>query len=194
MNRQISKSLGWLLGAIVIFPLLAYGINHFFIKKFNDNDDAVSMYVQRCFEYRLSMPKSLTLKTTNYATSLLAPKESIYNLTFKEPTLNKFFVIKFFNFPMDKRLAFRSVMRDKIVLLTINKDDLNNPEYGDIKHPIPIFRVREAIPDSNKEIRTSETEWNADITENQFKYNVRQYLTYIMANKEFIDRFSMKNN
>lgn len=127
MNKQISQAIGWAVGVIVIFPLIIYGINYFFKDKFNNSSKAMSKYIQNCSEYRLFIPKSLNLKTTSYTSSLLAPKESIYNLTFKESSINKFLVIKFFNFPMDKRLAFRSVMREKIVLLTINRNDLDDP-------------------------------------------------------------------
>jgi len=189
MNKQISQAIGWAVGVIVIFPLIIYGINYFFKDKFNNGSKAMSKYIQNCSEYRLFIPKSLNLKTTSYTSSLLAPKESIYNLTFKESSINKFLVIKFFNFPMDKRLAFRSVMKEKIVLLTINKNDLDDPKYGTPDNPIPVFRVREDLPDSISKARGSEDGWNVDIAENQFKYNVEQYLTYIMPKKEFKKRF-----
>jgi len=152
----------------------------------------MSKYIQNCSEYRLFIPKSLNLKTTSYTSSLLAPKESIYNLTFKESSINKFLVIKFFNFPMDKRLAFRSVMKEKIVLLTINKNDLDDLKYGTPDNPIPVFRVREDLPDSISKARGSDDSWNVDVTENQFKYNVEQYLTYIMPKEEFKKRFEKK--
>ncbi|MDQ0970089.1 hypothetical protein QFZ20_005492 [Flavobacterium sp. W4I14] len=43
--------------------------------------------VSDCLENKLLIPKSLQLKTTSYTTSFLAPKESIYNLTFRDPSL-----------------------------------------------------------------------------------------------------------
>jgi len=193
MNKQISNAMGWVIGVLVVFPCILYGINYFFKNKFNDGKLAISKYASSCYEYRLLIPRSLELKTASYATSFLAPKESIYNLTFRDPSINKFFVIKFFNFPMDKRLAFRAVMRDKIALLTVNKDDLNSPNYGTKENPIPVFKVRENLPDSVSIKRGEENGWNADITDKQFKYNVEQYLTYIMPKEEFKKRFEKTN-
>ena len=192
MNKQTSQALGWAAGVIVTFPLIIYGINYFFKDKFNNCSKATSKYIQNCSEYRLFIPKSLNLRTTSYASSLLAPKESIYNLMFEEPSINKFLVIKFFNFPMDKRLAFRPVVKEKILSLTINKNDLDDPNYGTANNPIPVFRVREDLPDSISKTRGAEDGWNVDITENQFKYNVEQYLTYIMPKDEFKKRFEKK--
>jgi len=52
--------------------------------------------------------------------------------------------------------------------------------------------VVEDLPDSISRNRGSEDGWNVDITENQFKYNVEQYLTYIMTKEEFKERFEKK--
>ena len=70
------------------------------------------------------------------------------------------------------------------------KQCLNNCDtYGTKVNPIPVSRVREDLPDSVSKIRGSEDGWNVDITKNQFKYNVEQYLTYIMPKEEYKERF-----
>lgn len=48
------------------------------------------------------------------------------------------------------------------------------------------------LPDSISKTRGPDDGWNVDIAENQFKYNVKQYLTYIMPKEEFQERFEKK--
>jgi len=69
----------------------------------------------------------------------------------------------------------------------------NCDTYGTKANPIPVFRVVEDLPDSISRNRGSEDGWNVDITENQFKYNVEQYLNYIMPKDEFKKRFEKAN-
>ena len=83
-------------------------------------------------------------------------------------------------------------MRGKKIIITVNKDELNSNNYGSPNNPIPVFKVREDFPDSISKTRGPEDGWNVDVTENQFKYNVEQYLTYIMPEEEFQERFEKK--
>lgn len=89
-------------------------------------------------------------------------------------------------------MSFSDALDNKKIIISINKDDLKNLKYGIKANPVPVFRVVEDLPDSISRNRGSEDGWNVDITDKQFKYNVEQYLTYIMPKEEFQKRFEQK--
>ncbi|QDW26105.1 hypothetical protein FFJ24_015295 [Pedobacter sp. KBS0701] len=192
MNKQISQAIGWALGVLIIFPLLIYGINYFFKNRSNDSRCAIHDYINNSSEYKIFIPHNTEVKTFSYRTSFSAPQSNYYTLRFRDAKKGKWISFIFFNYPMDRRLAFDAVMDEKEALLTINKDDLNNPNYGTKENPIPVFKVRENLPDSVSMKKGEENGWNVDITDKQFKYNVEQYLTYIMPKEEFQERFEKK--
>ncbi|WP_293307354.1 hypothetical protein [Pedobacter sp. UBA5917] len=192
MNKQMSQAFGWLIGVLIVSPLIIFGISYLFKKKENNSKKAIPSYIEKCVEFKMRFPDKLEFRDTQYTISLMSPPQSIYKIFFKDVSIGKYLQITFFNYPEDKGLAFPSSLRGKETLMTINKDDLKNPHYGTKENPIPVFKVRENLPDSVSKNRGEENGWNVDITENQFKYNVEQYLTYIMPKEEFQKRFKKK--
>lgn len=189
MNKQISQAFGWLIGVLIVSPIIIFGISYLFKKKENNSKKAIPRYIEKCIEIKIQFPDKLAFRDTQYTISLMSPPQNIYKVFFKEISMGKYLEITFFNYPEDKGLAFPSSLRGKETLMTINKDDLNNPNYGTKENPIPVFKVRENLPDSVSKNRGEENGWNVDITDKQFKYNVEQYLTYIMPKEEFQKRF-----
>ncbi|MFF5381316.1 hypothetical protein [Pedobacter suwonensis] len=189
MNKQISQAFGWLIGVLIAFPIIIFGINYLFKKKENNSKKAIPRYIEKCKEFKIQFPDKLEFRDTQYRTSLMSPPQKIYKIFFKDESTDKYIEITFFNYPEEKGMAFPSALRDKETLMTVNEDDLNNPEYGTKENPIPVFKVRENLPDSVSKKRGQENGWNVDITDKQFKYNVEQYLTYIMPKEEFQKRF-----
>lgn len=189
MNKQISQALGWLIGVLIVFPIIIFGVNYLFKKKENNAKTAIPRYIEKCIELKLQFPNQLKFRDTLYTISLMSPPLKIYKIFFKDLSMNKYMEITFFNYPEDKGMAFPSSLRGKETLMTINKDDLNDPSYGTQENPLPVFKVREILPDSVSKKRGEENGWNVDITDKQFKYNVEQYLTYIMPKEEFKKRF-----
>jgi len=192
MNKQISQAFGWLIGVLIVSPIIIFGISYLFKKKENNSKKAIPRYIEKCIEFKIQFPDKLEFRDTQYTISLMSSPQSIYKIFFKDLSIGKYLEITFFNYPDDKGLAFPSSLRGKETLMTINKDDLNNPNYGTKENPIPIFKVRENLPDSVTKNRGEENGWNVDITDKQFKYNVAQYLTYIMPKDEFEKRFEQK--
>ncbi|QNN40657.1 hypothetical protein [Pedobacter roseus] len=186
MSKQ---AFGWLIGVLIVSPLIIFGISYLFKKKENNSKNAIPHYIEKCVEFKIRFPDKLEFRDTQYTISLMSPPQSIYKIFFKDVSVGKYLQITFFNYPEDKGLAFPSSLRGKETLMTINKDDLKNPTYGTKENPIPVFRVRENLPDSINKNRGAQDGWNVDITENQFIYNVEQYLTYIMPKEEFQRRF-----
>jgi hypothetical protein len=70
--------------------------------------------------------------------------------------------------------------------LRINKDDYKNPEYGTKEHPVMCFTVKNIrLQMPNPDVYQFET------LDEQFKYNIFMYLTYVMPHKEFKKRFGL---
>ncbi|RNL55853.1 hypothetical protein [Pedobacter jejuensis] len=191
MNRQISQALGWAIGVLVIFPFIIYGVNILFKSKENNGKKYVKKYLESCDQVSTKFPNYSDYKLSydHYTTSLLSPSETIYKIKFFDSIIKKNCQITFFNYPDFEASKFTTVLHDKKIIIYLNKDDLNNSIYGTKENPIPVFRVREDLPDSVSRNRGPEDGWNVDITDNQFKYNVEQYLTYIMPKEEFKKRF-----
>ncbi|MGQ7857393.1 hypothetical protein ACUN24_24420 [Pedobacter sp. WC2501] len=195
MNKQILQAIGWAVGVLVIFPLIIYGVNILFKSKANEAKEYIDEYLEGFVPISTSFPKykDLKLSYSQYSASLTSPAGSIYKISFFDSILNKHCQIMFFNYPDFEASKFTTVLHNKKIIISINKDDLKNLKYGTKANPIPIFRVVEDLPDSISRNRGSEDGWNVDITENQFKYNVEQYLTYIMPKDEFKKRFEKAN-
>jgi len=195
MNKQISQAIGWALGILVVFPLIIYGVNILFKSKANEAKEHIDEYLEEFVPISTSFPKykDLKLSYSQYSTSLTSPAGSIYKISFFDSILNKHCQIMFFNYPDFEASKFTTVLHNKKIIISINKDDLKNPHYGTKENPIPVFKVRENLPDSVSKNRGYEDGWNVDITDKQFRYNVEQYLTYIMPKDEFKKRFEKTN-
>ncbi len=79
---------------------------------------------------------------------------------------------------------------NKVLYLTVNRDDMNNPEYGTMDNPVPVLKA----------VGVSEPIWfngkDTDLVfmEKFYRNNVIQYLKYKMPKDEFKRRFKSKVN
>ncbi len=77
---------------------------------------------------------------------------------------------------------------NKELYLTVNRDDMNNPQYGTMDNPVPVLKA----------VGVSEPIWfNGKDTDSVFmdkfyRNNVIQYLKYKMSKEEFEKRFKSK--
>ena len=76
----------------------------------------------------------------------------------------------------------------KDIIITINKNDLNNPAYGNIDNPVPVFK----FIGLNKSIRDDDKDYDEAYMDTIYHNNVEMYLKYIMPKKEFKARFGVK--
>ena len=77
---------------------------------------------------------------------------------------------------------------DMKVILTVNKDDMNNPEYGTKENPVPVLKdigVDESIRDYEKD-------YDKAYMDSFYRENVIRYLKYKMPKSEFKRRFKNK--
>jgi len=71
------------------------------------------------------------------------------------------------------------------VILTVNRDDMNNPEYGTKENPVPVLKdvgVDESIRDYEKD-------YDKAYMDSFYRENVIRYLKYKMPKSEFKRRF-----
>ena len=74
------------------------------------------------------------------------------------------------------------------VILTVNRDDMNNPEYGTKENPVPVLKdigVDESIRDYEKD-------YDKAYMDSFYRENVICYLKYKMLKSEFKRRFKSK--
>ncbi|QKH89873.1 hypothetical protein FIU21_10380 [Prevotella melaninogenica] len=74
------------------------------------------------------------------------------------------------------------------VTLTVNMDDMNNPEYGTKENPVPVLKdvgVDESIRDYDKD-------YDKAYMDSFYRENVVRYLKYKMSKSEFKRRFKNK--
>lgn len=120
----------------------------------------------------LSFP--LNSRSDGISNTLIAQTITFYNSTYK-----RYFILMLFGYYNGCDIF------NKEVCLTINKDDMQNPQYGTKENPIPVLKmigVNESIRSNNKDFDT--------IYMNEFyKNNVIRYLKYKMSKEEFNQRF-----
>ena len=77
---------------------------------------------------------------------------------------------------------------EKELILTVNRDDMNNPAYGTKDNPVPVLKavgVSEPIWFSGKDT-------DSVFMDNFYRNNVINYLKYKMPKEEFKRRFKSK--
>jgi len=176
-------TLGQILGTVVGFPLLIFLINQFYYSnKYNDDaEQYCEDYMNNSYNIEISMPEEnsqyylenqdeefrmsetfITKMDKNYFSNPRAVYIPFYSVEYK----------KYFNimcFLGSKDLWWPYGMK---VFLTVNKDDMNNPEYGTKENPVPVLK---------------------DIGVDDFyRENVIRYLKYKMPKSEFKRRFKNK--
>jgi hypothetical protein len=213
--KNMGGTIGYIIGAIVILPLLLSVYNFLFINK-NDAKPAVRIYAKNSVEIKVTIPhfrpvgfkltpenldkyqlyeyKRITtgLATKNMGRSASTNTKMEYRTIYIK-SYKKYFSILMFDMYHEgvPRLAdaFWGIIDSKTLFLTINKDDLVNPKYGSKENPVPVFKVRGADRPLTKVWDSSKPAIQYDVSEDQYRYNVLVYLTFVMPKKEFNARF-----
>lgn len=172
-------------------------INYFFLwenngkkhyKQYIDNSKKIKVRVdERKFGKRFS--HTSYLKYTIYYKGITGGSE---DETFEDSYTHKYFKIMRFDLRDQSIVSGQStVMRGKELYIMVNNDEINNPAYGTLTNPIHVFSFKGV----EKKIEMNTTKdgaivWiNLEPTQQEYEYNVTQYLTYVMSGKEFKERF-----
>ncbi|MCD1116412.1 cytochrome c oxidase subunit Vb family protein [Chryseobacterium turcicum] len=189
------------LGTIMILNLLA---NWFFVSK-NNGEKYIDNYISCSREVKIKVNPDF-FEGQNSHTSFFKYTilfKGIYgnsgDFIFKDDLNNKFFKIMRFDYYDDKFGLPQSTSLDNEELyVKVDPLQYNNPAFGTKENPIPIFSYKGVNKQLMTEIRTDEKGEdgryiNKSIplspTEEEYHYNVEQYLTYVMPKEEFKKRF-----
>ena len=189
-------TLGQILGTVVAFPLLCFLINIFYYSnKYNDDaEQYCDNYIKKSYDIEVMMPEEkskyyLKNQDENFrATETFITKmdnnyfsnpDGVY-MPFYSGKYKKYFSIMCFLGLQDMWWPYGMK-----VILTVNKDDMNNPEYGTKENPVPVLKdvgVAESIRDYDKD-------YDKAYMDSFYRENVIRYLKYKMPKSEFKRRF-----
>ena len=191
--------IGSLIGSTFVVPMVSNLIDKFYYKeKYNKNADMFyNQYKDKSYVIKVSMPNAdsklylhnvdrekyplyerfdTTNDSRNYFNNPSADYTSFYCKEYK----------KYMNI-----IAFVDVNGsyvEKELYLTVNRDDMNNPEYGTKENPVPVLKavgVSEPIWFSGKDT-------DSVFMDKFYRNNVINYLKYKMPKEEFERRFKNK--
>ena len=189
-------TLGQILGTVVGFPLLVFLVNLFyFSNKYNDDaEQYYKEYMNNSYDIEVTMPEEksqcylknqdenfratetfITKMDNNYFSNLDGVYMPFYSVKFK-----KYFSIMCFLGLQDMWWPYGMK-----VILTVNRDDMNNPAYGTKENPVPVLKdvgVAESIRDYKKD-------YDKAYMDSFYRENVIRYLKYKMPKSEFKKRF-----
>ena len=192
-------TLGQILGTVVAFPLLCFLINIFYYSnKYNDDaEQYYKEYMNNSYDIEVTMPEEksqcyLENQDENFrATETFITKmdnnyfsnpDGVY-MPFYSGKYKKYFSIMCFLGLQDMWWPYGMK-----VILTVNRDDMNNPEYGTKENPVPVLKdigVDESIRDNDQD-------YDNAYMDSFYRENVIRYLKYKMPKSEFKRRFKNK--
>ena len=192
-------TLGQILGTVVAFPLLCFLINIFYYSnKYNDDAEQYSTeYMNNSYDIEVAMPEeksqcylknqdedALTSETfrTRIDNNYFSNPDGVY-MPFYSVEYKKYFSIMCFLGLQDMWWPYGMK-----VILTVNRDDMNNPAYGTKENPVPVLKdigVDESIRDYEKD-------FDKAYMDSFYRENVIRYLKYKMPKSEFKRRFKNK--
>ena len=192
-------TLGQIIGTVIVFPLLLFLINIFYYSnKYNDDaEQYCKEYMNNSYDIEVAMPEE---KSKCY---LKNQDEDVKTVeTFRTRMVNNYFAnpsgwyIPFFSVEYKKYLSIMYFVDTsqmywpygRKVILTVNRDDMNNPEYGTKENPVPVLKdigVDESIRDNDQD-------YDKAYMDSFYRENVIRYLKYKMPKSEFKRRFKSK--
>ena len=164
------------------------------------NNEAVNFYktyMDKCYTIKVTMPPEESQLYLNNIDDAKYPLSEVFDTTynssnfFYNPSADyTSFYCKEYKKYMNI-IAFKDVNGsyvEKELYLTVNRDDMNNPEYGTKDNPVPVLKavgVSEPIWFSGKDT-------DSVFMDNFYRNNVINYLKYKMPKEEFERRFKSK--
>ena len=193
--------LGSLIGSAFVVPMVSNLIDKFYYKeKYNNNNAAIfyNQYKDNSYIIKVSMPNAGSKLYLHNVDREKYPLCEVFDTTYDSRN--------FFNNPSADYtsfyckeckkymniIAFMNVngsYGEKELYLTVNRDDMNNPEYGTKDNPVPVLKavgVSEPIWFSGKDT-------DSVFMDKFYRNNVINYLKYKMSKEEFERRFKTKN-
>ena len=190
---------GSLIGSMFIVPMIPKIMDVLFYEdKYNNRASEVyQKYIDSCITIKVVMPSYKSDKVLHNCDKERYPLGERFEVTydskkyFSNPSADYciFFCSEYKK--CMNIISFQNVDGNywgKEVVLTINRDDMNNPEYGTKDNPVPVLKavgVSEPIWFSGKDT-------DSVFMDKFYRNNVINYLKYKMPKGEFERRFKNK--
>ncbi len=190
------NALGYIIGTVIVVPIVLYLLNLIFFTPRKVTENQIDNYIENSIEtkdnvgkYPPYVPgnlgkeklglnsKSVTRVLDRHSQYLVYHGYSYYSKKHK-----KFFNLIVINWGGG---IYNGLDEEEDIFIYVNKEDLNNPEYGTIDNPVPILHFIGV----NKSIRPDNKDFNKIYMSNIYRENVKLYLTYFMSKKEFKARY-----
>lgn len=197
--KGISGAMGYILGTIVVVPLLLYLISIIFYGPRKVSPDQIYSYVNNCIDVTDSVKRYSFLEYTNsgekigrqikrykaYLDRHSTGDRRYFGYVYYSKKCNRYFNLLIISEGMGIIDGIMDVLN---IQMTINKEDYGNPAYGSIDNPIPVLKVTGI----NKSVRYANKDYDKAYMDTVFYNNVKLYLEYIMPKKEFKARYGAK--
>ena len=200
--KVILRSIPWvfigqILGTLVVIPLGYFLFDKFYYSTKYESDESVKSnykdYILQAYTIKCRMPD----EDSKYYLENVDDK-TITHERFKVKAGNNYFenpsaeYVPFYSKEYKRyfNIIFMGYFTtwgfyNKEVYLTVNRDDMNNPEYGTKDNPVPVLKmvgVNESIRDYGKD-------YDKAYMDSFYRNNVIRYLKYKMPKDEFKRRF-----
>lgn len=193
-----------ILGLVCIIFMLNLLANWIFVDK-NNGKDYVEKYINSSKDVKIRVKRESFDDMFNGYTYL---KRIIFfkgifgnssNYTFKDDSVNRYYKIARFDKYGNKfSLPQTSNIDNQELYLKVDPLQYYNPKFGTKENPILVFSYTGVTKQFTVDLRTDEIGKDGfyinkvvplSPSEEEYRYNVEQYLTYVMPKKEFKERF-----
>ena len=191
--------IGSLIGSVFIVPMISKLVDKFYYKSKYNNESIYrfQQYIDSSYTIKVAMPSGNSKYFLYNVDKERYPLFERFDTTYSSQNYfnNPCAVYTFFYCREYKKymniITFKDVngnYGNKELYLTVNRDDMNNPEYGTKDNPVPVLKavgVSEPIWFSGKDT-------DSVFIDNFYRNNVINYLKYKMPKEEFKRRFKSK--
>jgi|SRR5690625_4936761 len=193
---------GYAIGIIVVVPLLAWVVNFIFYSGNRASDEQVQQYIENSItEIFIENKKDrLDKGYIIYTRKLQRRRGGIITFRwslFYDENYKKFYSLITFDdlHKSDDKRNFVMERSDSATYrILINKDQLNNPNYGTKDNPIPIWPIELLKYDktdlSDDSLRTEELTEMIGLSSEVTQLHIQQYLTHFMPKEEYKEMFN----
>ena len=198
------KTLLKILGGIGTILILNFLINLIFVSK-NDGKDFVETYIKESKKIRIRVDSKDFADKFTYVSYFKGTAffKGIYGNSRDEIVLDninhKYYrIMRFDPFGFKFSFAQTSKIKNKELIIKVDPLQYNDKTFGTKENPILVFWYEGANEKLMTDIRTDDKDEkgfyiNKDVqlspTEEEYRYNVELYLTYVMPKDEFKKRF-----
>jgi len=193
---------GYAIGMLIVVPLLIWGANYFFYSGNRVSEKQIQQYIENNIievfpvnkKDRLDDGYILYRRKLQRRSGGLA---TYWWRLFYDENYKKYFSLITFGYIHNSDRQRNFIMEDTdnaTYKILINKDQLNNPDYGTKDKPIPIWPI-ELLEYGNTDLsiesrRTKELKERIDLSPEATRLHIGEYLNYFMPKEEYKKMFN----